>query len=150
MKVTDAEILSAIWRAQVKATAKGVICNYVGGVKGVEGKSSQHYAQDLHIVSRERLGIPLTKGHLRKRLVSLIGTGDLCWSVHNCTFWRKNYMADVVFDYAVKWWTERGVPSGYDKVEKRMRTAYVDDFDGKLAQLESELFERFSSLEIAP
>ncbi|MGH8421890.1 MAG: hypothetical protein ACRER3_05970 [Pseudomonas fluorescens] len=145
MKVSDAEILKAIWRQQVKITAKGVVCSYASGRKGVEGKSSQHYVQDMHIVSRERLGIPLSGGHLRKRLIALIGTGDLCWSVHNCTFWRKNAIADEVFDYAVQWWTERGVPTGYDEVDKRMRTAHVDGFEGKVAQLEGELLVQFGS-----
>jgi hypothetical protein len=149
MKVTDAEILQAIWRKQVKTTAKGVIVNYMGGGKGLEGKRSQHHAQDIHIVSREGLELPLSRGHLRKRLVAIIGTGDLCWSVHGCTFWRKNAMADEVFDYAIQWWSERGVPSGYDEAGKRMRTARVDDFDVKVAQLETELIERFGSLEIA-
>ncbi len=41
MKVTDAEILQAIWRAQVKKTARGVIDNYIGGTKGLKRDSEQ-------------------------------------------------------------------------------------------------------------
>lgn len=67
MKVTDAEILQAIWRAQVKRTAKGVINNYIGASKGLKGDIDQYrfYSQYLSMVGRGTLGITLSKGLLR-------------------------------------------------------------------------------------
>ena len=152
MKVTNAEILQAIWRAQVKRTAKGVIDNYFGGNKGLKGDSDQdrHYSQYLSMVSRGALGIPLSKGHLAYRLKALIGVGALQWFGRpgNAYEFRTDAATDV-FHFARKWWEERGVPSGFDKQNQRSRTARIDDYENLAAQLERELLERFGSLEAA-
>ncbi|MCQ9186815.1 hypothetical protein KMT30_48820, partial [Streptomyces sp. IBSBF 2953] len=81
MKVTDAEILQAIWRAQVKKTARGVIDNYIGGTKGLKRDSEQdrHYAQYQYMIGRGSLGIALGKGQLARRLKALIGGENLQW-----------------------------------------------------------------------
>ena len=153
MKVTDAEILRAIWLSQVKRTAKGVIDNYVGGNKGLKGDRDQdrHFAQYQSMISRGNLGIPLSNGQLARRLKALIGSHGLKWRDGRQSSYE--FMIDTatdVFRFAREWWAARGVPSGFDDVAKCMRTARVDDFDGKVAQLESELLERFGNLEVTP
>lgn len=153
MKVTDAEILQAIWRAQVKRTAKGVIDNYVGGSKGLKGDSDQdrHYSQYLSMISRGSLGIPLNKGQLARRLKALIGGEALQWCGRpgNSYEFRTDAAMDV-FRVARKWWEEHGVPSGFDKSKQCMRTARIDDYENLSMQLENELLERFGSLEMTP
>lgn len=148
MKVSDEELLAAIWREQVRTTARGCVDHYVGGRKGLCGESSQHYAQDIHIVSRERLGVPLSKGQLRKRLVRLIEGGKAQWSVGDCTFWLNNDKAKEVFSYARAWWTDRGVPSGFDEETRGMRCVTIEGFDDLAIQLAEELLGKFGELPV--
>ncbi|APC14600.1 hypothetical protein BLL42_02190 [Pseudomonas frederiksbergensis] len=151
MKVTDAEILKAIWQAQVKKTAKGVITNYVGGSKGLKSDREQdrHYAQYQSMISRGGLGIPLSKGQLARRLKALIGGDNLQWRGHpgNAYEFCTDAAMDV-FRFARNWWEERGVPAGFDQVKKCMRTIQLSDYESLAAQLEQELLERFGNLEV--
>lgn len=153
MKVTDAEILQAIWRAQVKRTARGVIDNYIGGSKGLKGDSDQDrfYSQYLSMVGRGALGISLSKGHLARRLKALIGIGALQWHGRPGNAYAYHTEAAMeVFRFARKWWEEHGVPSGFDEQNKSMRTARIDDYDALAAQLEQELLGRFGSQQVTP
>lgn len=142
-KVSDEELLRAIWLLQVRTTARGCIDNYVGDRKGLASASSRKYAQDIHIISRSNLSVPLSNGHLRKRLVRLIDQGKVQWSLRNCTFWIDNELAKDVFDYACDWWANNGVPSGYDENSESMRCKKIDDFDSLVDRLENELVEKF-------
>jgi len=153
MKVTDAEILRAIWLAQVKRTAKGVITNYVGGSKGLTGDRDQdrHFAQYQSMISRGNLGIPLGNGQLARRLKSLIGQHGLKWRDGRSSSYE--FMTDAamdVFRFARNWWAERGVPSGFDEINKRMRTIRLSDYESLAEQLEQELLERFGNIEVTP
>lgn len=152
MKVTDTEILKAIWQAQVKRTAKGVITNYVGGSKGLTGDTEQdrHYAQYQSMISRGGLGIPLSRGQLARRLKALIGGDNLQWRGTGNAYEFCTDAATDVFRFARNWWEERGVPTGFDQVKKCMRTVWLSDYEGLAAQLEQELLERFGNLEVTP
>ena len=152
MKVPDTEILQAIWRAQVKKTANGVICNYVGGGKALNGSDSQRYAQGLHMISRRAWGVPLGYAQLRRRIIALIKSSPLPWGsdFNGATFWINDQRAKDVFEFARQWWRDQGVPEGFDEQRKRMRTVQVNEFGEKVEQLEAELLERFGNLEVTP
>lgn len=144
MKVTDAEILQAIWRQQVIRTASGVITNYVGNHKGLCSKDSQWFAQMQYMISRAVLGLPLSKGHLGRRLKALIGEDGLEWHGRPGNGYRfVGARTDEVFETAINWWSEQGVPGGYDADAKCMRTVFVDQFDEKVVELERYLLNRF-------
>ena len=152
MKVTDAEILKAVWRAQVKRTARGVITNYVGGSKGLTGDRDhdRHYAQYQSMISRGGLGIQLSKGQLARRLKSLIDGKTLHWSGRPGSAYEfRTEAAMNVFRFARNWWAERGVPSGFDEINKRMRTIRLTDYESLAEQLERELIGAFGNLEVA-
>ncbi|KJH75314.1 hypothetical protein [Pseudomonas sp. ES3-33] len=153
MKVTDAEILQAVWLAQVRRTARGVITNYVGGSKGLTGERDQdrHFAQYQSMISRGGLGIQLSKGQLARRLKALIDGDTLHWCGRPGNAYEfRTETAMAVFRYARNWWADRGVPSGFDEVNKRMRTIRLSDYDKLAVQLEQELLERFGNREVAP
>lgn len=145
MKVTDNEILKAVWREQLKKTAHGVIDNYVGGVKGLKDPRSQGFAQSLYMISRQQLDVPLSKGHLANRLKTLVGAaGTLQWEGRSGNAYRfTGYGADEAFSYALNWWQKQGVPGGFDVEQRSMRTARVEDFEGKVAELQAELLSVF-------
>lgn len=152
MKVTDAEILKAVWRAQVKRTARGVITNYVGGSKGLTGDRDQdrHYAQYQSMISRGGLGIQLSTGQLARRLKALIDGDVLHWCGRpGNTYEFRTEAAMNVFRFARNWWAERGVPSGFDEINKRMRTIRLSDYESLAEQLERELIGAFGNLEVA-
>lgn len=153
MKVTDAEILQAIWRAQVKKTAKGVITNYVGGSKGLTGDSEQdrHYAQTLYMISRGGLGIELSNGQLARRLKALIGGESLQWcGPRGHAYEFRTEAAIEVFRFARSWWEQRGVPSGFDQINKRMRTIRLTNYESMAEELELELLDRFGYQRVTP
>jgi hypothetical protein len=144
-KVSDEELLAAIWLLQVRNTARGCISNYVGNRKGITSQSMQNYAQDINLMSREKLGVQLSNGHLRKRLIHLIEGGLVQWSVRSCSFWINNEKAKEIFDYACEWWANHGVPSGYDQERKAMRCEIIEGFDDLAEKLEKDLVERFGN-----
>lgn len=153
MKVTDAEILQAIWRAQVKKTARGVVDNYIGGTKGLKRDSEQdrHYSQYQCMIGRGNLGIALGKGQLARRLKALIGGENLQWqgSPGHVYEFRTEAAMDV-FRFARIWWAGHGVPSGWDADNQCMRTMLLDNYDTLAAQLEQELLERYGNLTVTP
>lgn len=153
MKATDAEILQAIWRAQVKKTAKGVITNYVGGNKGLTGDSEQdrHYAQTLYMISRGGLGVGLSNGQLARRLKALIAGESVQWCgprAHAYEF--RTEAAMEVFRFARSWWEQRGRPSGFDQINERMRTIRLTNYEGMAEELELELLDRFEYQRVTP
>jgi len=156
MKVTDEEILQAIWRAQVKKTANGVITNYVGGGKALSGSGSgsgsQRYAQGLHMISRRAGGVPLSYAQLRRRTLALIKGSSIPWRTdfNGSIIWIDDQRAKDVFEFARQWWRDKGVPEGFDEQRKRMRTVQVDEFGEKVEELEAELLKRFGNLEVTP
>lgn len=143
MKVSDDALLIAVWQQMVRATARGSIDHYVGNRKGIRDESMRCYAQDIHIVSRHALDVPLSLGHLRKRLVRLIDSGRLQWVVHGCTFWINDDRAKGVFEYARDWWAKAGVPSGFDQERKACRCKVIEGYDYLADQLEQELLTMF-------
>lgn len=144
MKVSDADILKAIWREQVKRTARGVIENYVGERKGLRSESSKRYSQALYMIGRAGLNVPLSKGHLGKRLKQLIGTVEgLEWFGRPGNSYQfVGERPDEVFTYAWHWWSARGVPDGYEP-GKGCRCVKVENFDQLAADLELELVGKF-------
>ncbi len=140
--VTNYEIKLAVWHNQLKKTADGALVNYHGGHKRVARPDHQHYGQDHHIIERHTLDIPLSKGHLRKRLVALIDAGGLSWVVPNCTFVIKSAKADQAWQYAREWWLALGVPVEQLSGE-RLPAVQIDDYETKLTKLQGELLARF-------
>lgn len=150
MKVTDAEILKAIWREQIKKTAHGVIDNYINGNKSVSyGQFRQGYAQNLYMIGRQQLDLPLSKGHLSRRLKALISNGGpLQWDGREGNAYHfKGESADTIYAHARDWWADQGVPTGFDEENKCTRTAPVADFDGKVALLQQEMLTKFGSVQ---
>ncbi len=143
MKVTDEQLLDAIWRRMVLSTAKGSVSTYIGGRYGLAGDGHRHYGQDCHIISRKSLGLPLSYGHLRKRIISLINAGRLKWITHDCTYWIECERSLEVWNRATAWWAEKGVPGGWDAENQRMRTAPLNDFQGLADELASILLAEF-------
>lgn len=142
MMVTDQEIVRAVWLGMVKATARGAVCRYVGGRYGLNSESSRYHGQDIHILGRGRLGIPLGNAHLRRRIVGLINSGQLKWTIHECAFWIDCQRAIEVWSRAIGWWADKGIPSGYEE-GRGMRCLAMDDFDQRVVELEQILLDEF-------
>lgn len=150
MKVTDDEILAAIWRQMVSNTAGGVVDNYISGKKGIRRLVDSHdfyYAQNVHVMARENWGIPLSYGHLRRRAVAAIKASDLPWWPRGefSSVWLNNARAREVAGAAAAYWTSLGVPTGWDEDNKCMRTAHVDDFGAHVEKLRDILLDRFGN-----
>ncbi|OBY90704.1 hypothetical protein A6723_020975 [Pseudomonas sp. AU11447] len=144
-RVTDEQLLDAVWRRQIEVTARGAITRYIGGLYAISGDSWRRYGQELHIMDRDKLGISLSWGHIRRRLVRLIEAGRIAWATSQCTFWIDSPRMEEAYQYATAWWTARGVPSGYDEKQKCMRTVKIPEPAAEALQntLSAELLARF-------
>ena len=93
----------------------------------------------------------MSKGQLARRLKALIDGESLHWSGRPGNAYEfRTETAMNVFRYARNWWAERGVPSGFDQTNKRMRTIRLSDYESLAAQLEHELLEIFGNREVTP
>lgn len=139
-KVSDEELLNAIWLLQVRKTANGCTDNYFGDLKALKSDNHRRYAQDIHMtMDRHKINVDLSSGYLRRRIIRLINNGFVQWGTYKCTFWIDSEKAKEVFDYAVQWWSSNGVPSGYDQDKKAMRCKKIEGFDELVKELEEEL-----------
>lgn len=146
MKVTDDEILRAVWRGMVKATARGAVCKYVGSRYGLNSDDFRYHWQDIHILGRDRLGVNLGSGQLRRRIVRLIDAGQMRWTIRDCAFWIDCPRAAEVWNRATAWWSAAGIPRGYEK-GSGMRCVEVADFDRRVGELEQILLGEFGDFQ---
>lgn len=119
MKITDDELLHALWLNQLKNLSSGVLVNYVGGKSGLVGDNHTEFvfANDQHIRWREDITDRLSGQQLLKRIRKLAeqekvkSTGGR----RVLTFYIDSPAAREAFKAARLWWSEQGVPEGYGK-----------------------------------
>ena len=73
MKITDKELLDAIWTNQLRLLSKSVLDNYIGGSINVCGKSEFDYihTSSEHRMRRENVTKKISFKHLSSRLQKL-------------------------------------------------------------------------------
>jgi len=147
LKISDDELLQAIWIAQLKRVALGVLENYIGGTYGVcdDREFDFEHSTSLHRCNRECITDRISKAHMlgrirklcqEKRIKSHYGDDLL-------TFGFTNAQMRAAFDYSRKFWLDNGVPTGYDKENQCMRTANLDNKTELFSKLVSELESKY-------
>lgn len=116
MKITDDELLHAIWLNQLENLSSGVLVNYVGGKSGLVGDNPTEFifASGQHTRWREEVTDRLSKQQLLKRIRKLAEQEKVksTGSARLLTFYIDSPAAREAFKAARQWWSEQGVPEG--------------------------------------
>lgn len=136
MKITDEQLLDAIWENQLRILPKGVLNNYIGGSVNVccDERNWHVYSSEEHRMSMERITNKIGRKQLISRIRSLIKNGSLYCSMSDykglfTTFMIDNKKALEAFKAARQFWLDKGVPTGYYKTEGRTGSITTKDVD---------------------
>lgn len=144
-KITDDELMLAIWKNQLRRLATGVLHHYIGGEYGLVNDDRYWYlaASSEHILNRHRVTDVVTKMHLRKRIVDLIQKGR----VHSpygedvLTFCVDCGDAKRAFEDARDFWLSKGVPQGM--TDGKCNTAKIDRFCELVKECQDMLEDKY-------
>lgn len=148
MKVTDEELMHAVWVAQLKRTAKGVINTYMGGGYAVcedEFEFNYYFSCGLYFTFRDNIDVNLGNRHKLTRLKKLRRNERISSPFHKGMYMIDNQMSRDAFSRARQFWLNAGVPTGYD--DRKARTVFMEDFEQHLKELERVLISEFPCYE---
>ena len=125
MKLTDEQLLDAIWVNQLKKLSKGVIHCYAGGSTGVceDGEFWYESASCEHRVSRKRVTNEIKPAQLLTRLRKLADAEKIRFR-SELIFFIDDERALKAFKDARQFWLDQGVPTGIKN--NKCLTAMVD------------------------
>lgn len=133
MKVTDQQILNAVWRYQVANLAGRVVHRYVGGRYGlcVSDEFYFRHCSAISTVSRHLLGVSLGNAQMLRRLKGLRDLGQLValYGDRFTHFYLDGPVARNVFDDARQWWLGHDMPEGIENGV--CLTAFIEKEDFK-------------------
>lgn len=151
MKITDDELLHAIWLNQLDGLSSSVLCNYIGGGVSLDGADDYDFehASGEHVCSRQRVTMAIGRQQLLKRLRGLVASGKLVspYGKQLLTFHIDSPAAREAFAAARQWWRERGVPEGYGKHpdgRSYAKTVKLDNLEALKAECAQYLLDNWS------
>ena len=115
-KITDKELLIAIWERQISQLSHRVISNFIGGNIAVCDGDKTYYEFSSHIsqTSRHLLTNKIGPKQLLKR-IRLLNENGLLKIDRYGAFYIDNSESFEAFKFARNWWCKAGVPTGYSK-----------------------------------
>ena len=142
MKISDTELLQAIWLNQLKQLSKGVLGHYVGDSWGVCSDDDFWYeaASGEGRVSRQNVTSEIGSGQLLSRLRALSQAEKIKFK-RELTFFIDSPLARKAFQTARVFWLQNGVPTGHEN--GKARTAKVDNIELLKQECESLLIDKF-------
>ncbi|BBB29338.1 hypothetical protein [Neptunomonas japonica] len=145
MKITDENLLNAVWENQMRLLAKGVLHKYNGGFYGVVCDDEYWLFASMaeHMASRQRITDLIKKPHLRSRIARLILEKKI-YSVYGkslLTFCINSDHAKAAFKDARQFWLSSGVPEGYS--EGKANVVSLPYFDVLADECESMLINKY-------
>lgn len=152
MKITDTELLDAIWENQLRLVADDVIHNYAGGGKGLCCVSDFWYksSSSEHIRTRYRITKKIKEPQLLNRLKQLKAKGFIETDYDRdglfLTFMIVGNTSREVFEFARQFWLDKGIPEGSYKLDDGrdcMCTTKKVDVEALLPECIEMLNERF-------
>lgn len=137
MRITDVELLEAIWQNQLRRLSRAVLSKYLGGRYGLVDDADFWYksASSEHRISRSNITEEIGSQQLLKRLRELHKKGLLSTSHAGfLTFYIAGNNAEEAFKEARQWWKNKGVPEGIE--DGACRTTPMDENTVKELSLE--------------
>lgn len=150
-KITDEELLDAIWIQQLKKLARRVINHFIGGSINVCRDEEGRYIQccDLHVMRREKITDKIGRKQLLHRIRKLVNDGKLRLAYDPSillTFIIDGESTKNAFNDSRKFWIDYGVPYGYHELKDGRtyaNTTKIIDFDELLPQCEKMLLDKY-------
>lgn len=111
MKITDQQLMQAIWHLQLKTLAKEVLHTHPQGQYSVVREDWYEMSSDIHIMHREELTPLLGRKQLLKRIRSLYKKGLIKTQYGDrlLTFYIDSDTAKLAFEAARKWWLNQRI-----------------------------------------
>lgn len=157
MKITDKELLDAIWTNQLRLLSKEVLDNYIGGSISVCGESEFDYihTSSEHRMRRDNVTKKISFKHLSSRLQKLASNGHISRDTYSdhliLTFMIPGEKAREAFKAARQFWLDHGVPTGYSKLKDDRSCANTTkdvDVDSLLPECEKMLMEKYDEKKV--
>lgn len=106
MKITDKQLMQAIWHMQLKTLAKRVLHTHPQGEYSVVRGDWYEISSGIHIMDREEITPLLGRQQLLKRIRSLYKKGliNTRYSDRLTTFYIDSDAAKLAFEAARSWW----------------------------------------------
>lgn len=120
MKITDNQLMKAIWLYQLKRMAKGVVHNYVGQCYATAGNADSDFYFSSYMWAGESALITteLAESQRRVRIKRLLEEGRLHRRHNDRSFFIGTDVAREAFEAARQFWINSGVPVFiYQKVD---------------------------------
>ena len=119
MKITDDQLMKAIWLYQLKRMAKGVVDHYFGQRFAVKGSSDSdlYFSSYIHFGETAQINVELSENQRlgasqrRVRIKRLIQQGKLHQEHNDRSFYIKTSQSREAFEYARDFWIKSGVPA---------------------------------------
>ena len=131
MKITDGELLDAIWKNQLKKMASSILDHYVGVSYGL-GKDIKSdwdfvFAVGKCSIYRDSLNVNIGNGQLLIRIKKLLKKGLIKTDRKiepnsGFHFYIDSKAARDSYEDCYSYWKGCGVPSGFDEVKKCSRS----------------------------
>ena len=128
MKISESELLQAVWDLQIKNASEDVLHRYVNGGHSVAQNDRFWLSSStsVHTCSRHKITSLIGKQQIYKRIRLMISKGAIEWKHKDCTFGIKNEeMNKSLFEDARNFWLKLGVPTGFEN--GKCNTAIVDN-----------------------
>lgn len=148
MKITDNELLDAIWEQQLRSIASDVLHRYMGGGIGLcdTGETWYRYSCDLHIRCRENLTKKIGGKQLLTRIKKLARYNQIETLMSTKNHSVLTYMIECpasreAFETSRNFWLEKGVPD--DSNDKGRNTTKDVDYKALIPECEELLLNKF-------
>lgn len=112
MKITDDQLMKAIWLYQLKRMAKGVVDHYVGQSFATRESSDSnfYYSSYMYFGETKNIHTELATSQRRVRVKRLIQQGRLHQQGNDSCFYFNNQAGREAFEAARQFWINSGVP----------------------------------------
>lgn len=143
MKISDAELMQAIWEYQIKKIAQAVAHKYVPTSYGLCPDEPFWYSSACHIhyIDRKKVTSAIHPQQLLSRIRNLIKEGAV-QDIRNTGFMIHNRDSMEAFKKARAWWEAKGLRDGYN-TDGSSRTIELRNFDELKAECQEYLLSAF-------
>lgn len=143
MKVTDEQILDAVWRGQVSLLKHGIFHNYFGGQHALTRVDSFSMAHSCYISTpsmKNFVDVDLSQSQLKRRINRLVEKGELVTLSGPTSYGTYNFNlpSDVMwplFSFAHNFMREKGI------TDKPQHWPFIKEWK---EELEAEIIAKFS------
>ncbi|MEQ5834193.1 hypothetical protein [Marinobacter sp. NFXS9] len=149
MKISDIELIQAIWKNQIRLLSGSVVMRYVGGMYGVCRNDDFWYVSNSseHRCSRQNITRVLGEQQLWSRIKRLYQEGHLSSKYHGelLTFFIDGELAREAFSAARNWWLARGIPQGMENGASRCVPLSENQYQAMQKDCFADLMDMFPS-----